>query len=98
MRPVVFMAAIMIGAGCCMHPKQPPPSPQPVLTAGDAYFIATIYLVGHYGACGSRTTNVNDCGDYWSAQTVTGLASSPGPELHIDKKTRRVTAVLATSK
>ena len=94
MRLLVFIAVFVMSVGCSTHPKPSPAAePRPVRTAEEARYVATIFMIGHYGACGSSATEITDGGEYWSAQTVTGMASSHGPELHIDKPTGKITVV-----
>ncbi len=92
MRTIIFIFLALVATGCCTR-RQQTSAPSGPVTSAEAQSIASIYLVAARGACGTGTGGVMDGGEFWRVQTVYGLAERPGPELHIDKVTRRVTVV-----
>ena len=97
MRIVITMLLALSVAGCCTRQQQASPPSGPV-TSADAQSIASVYIAAARGACGSGTGGVQDCGEFWRVQTVYGLGERLGPELRIDKITRRIIAVQKTSR
>ena len=92
MRAIITLLLILVAAGCCAR-RQQASAPSGPVTSADAQSIASVHVVAARGACGTGTGAVTDCGKFWSVQTVYGLSERPGPELRIDKLTRRVTVV-----
>jgi len=92
MRTIITVFVILVAAGCCTHRQQASALSGPV-TSAEAQSIASVHIVAARGACGTGTGAVTDGGEFWSVQTVYGLGERPGPELRIDKLTRRVTIV-----
>ena len=97
MRIVITMLLALSVAGCCTRQQQASAPSGPV-TSAEAQSIASVYIAAARGACGSGTGGVEDGGEFWRVQTVYGLGERPGPELRIDKITRRVTAVQEASR
>jgi len=97
MRIIITIFLALVAAGCCTRRQQASVPSGPV-TSAEAQSIASVYIVAARGACGTGTGGVTDGGEFWSVQTVSGLGERPGPELRIDKTTRRVTVVQEASR
>jgi hypothetical protein len=89
----IFLALVVVGCGTRQQEASVPSGP---VTRAEAQSIASIYIVAVRGACGAGTRGIADGGEFWRVQTVCGLGETPGPELRIDKLTRRVTVVPET--
>jgi hypothetical protein len=93
----VFIAILMfalLGVGCRTHnvASEAGDRPPPVSQA-EVRSMAEAYIVAMRGACGTGISAVEDGGELWIVQTVYGFGERPGPDLHIDKLTRRITVV-----
>lgn len=82
---------ILAVAGCCHPPPVSQAQPILPLSSTEAGAIANIYLIALYGPCGTSSMSVEDGGSFWRVQTVFGLGERPGPELRVDKLSRKVT-------
>jgi len=92
MRIIITICLALVAIGCRTHSQQASLPAGPV-TSAEAQSIASVYIVAARGACGTGAGGVVDGGDSWRVQTVYGLGERLGPELRIDKITRRVTVV-----
>lgn len=97
MRIIITILLALSAAGCCTRQQQASAPSEPV-TIAEAQSIASIYIVAARGTCGTGTGGVQDGGEFWRVQAVYGLGERPGPELRVDKITRRVTVVEEASR
>jgi len=95
MRVFLIITLLSIVAAGCRTQRSPSDRAVPTaqLTSAEAKSLADVFIVASRGACGTAATTVEDAGEFWRVQTVYGLSERPGPELHIDKLTRKVSEV-----
>jgi len=89
---IALLCSVLTGCRT-QQPDSDAVSPPAPLTSSEALSLASVYVVIAGGACGTAATTIEDAGAFWKVQTVHGLGGHPGPELHIDKLTRKISVV-----